>query len=865
MITYLLIYVDCHVMIHSSHNFIMSSSNNNVGRKRAPAKNSRNNQQKEKRRRIEESDRNFGEAFGHVDPATALSPSTSGVIDDDDHFGMVDARNVADDEEELENFDVNDDDTEVGFGLADIFDVEEILELARENRNNEKPIDEIEELKNACVAENSKKAYLSSLTLFILYYYQKEKEMLHATWIKSIDTFTYGIKNEKKKELKAKKIIKKLLLKCDHRCPPIRFEKYNAKLFMKYLLSLQDGKKRRLGIASYRNRRSAVFHLFRMYDYKQDDSFKLELATLFRGLKRRVTIEKQQGDGRIQTGKSPLNFSLYRRLNEYMLLEATTESVFGRAFLCVSWNLICRSANTISIHLHHMEWIDDALAIYFAHMKNDQCGERKRDPRHCYANPLDPVVCPILALSMYFAVFSISGHKQTALFPGDSQYNRFSTYLSYILEKHKDEIRKEFGVSTDDIGVHSIRKGAASYVSSGSTCAPPQVATNIRAGWTMGVIQDTYLRYEAAGDQYVGRVVAGLPICSAKFAVMPPQFGNVCEEDLDKFVSLTFPHFPINLQSSARLFLASLLYHHDHLSKKYLKCTHPINLSSFLLSEKLDTFKKAIVVRYAWEDNACIHVVPVQLDDTSQPNLDTSSHPPLESPTQREGMSIQRATGIPAHVCILADMQRVIQSQQLVLTKIQTVIKEEFKNNLSGSFDQYFNCKKMDDWIQSFESRIIKKIDNVECENNSKQSDKFTSPYGGKLFHWGGSFKRVPNGWKFPMKMTLHNAWKRYFLGDVENEICAIRFITGSDLTGEKHGRKFLSKYKTLIGFMITEAKAKKKFFNNPTVAEVDEMYAYVSGSVTSLSNNLRAEQFVWVTHYKYVQQYLAAKKKQTN
>ena len=52
--------------------------------------------------------------------------------------------------------------------------------------------------------------------------------------------------------------------------------------------------------------------------------------------------------------------------------------------------------------------------------------------------------------------------------------------------------------------------------------APPQVATDTRDGWTMGAIQNTYLRYEAAGDQYVGSVVSGLLIRSAKFGVLPP-------------------------------------------------------------------------------------------------------------------------------------------------------------------------------------------------------------------------------------------------------------------------------------------------------------------------------------------------------
>ena len=51
-----------------------------------------------------------------------------------------------------------------------------------------------------------------------------------------------------------------------------------------------------------------------------------------------------------------------------------------------------------------------------------------------------------------------------------------------------------------DIGLHLLRKGVASFVSSGLICAPPQAAINIQAGWMMGQIQDTYLWYKSAGD-----------------------------------------------------------------------------------------------------------------------------------------------------------------------------------------------------------------------------------------------------------------------------------------------------------------------------------------------------------------------------
>ena len=59
---------------------------------------------------------------------------------------------------------------------------------------------------------------------------------------------------------------------------------------------------------------------------------------------------------------------------------------------------------------------------------------------------------------------------------------------------------KDFGVNVETIVVRSLWKGATSYILSGSTCLTPQVATNIKAEWSMWIIQDTYLRYKAAGD-----------------------------------------------------------------------------------------------------------------------------------------------------------------------------------------------------------------------------------------------------------------------------------------------------------------------------------------------------------------------------
>ena len=92
-----------------------------------------------------------------------------------------------------------------------------------------------------------------------------------------------------------------------------------------------------------------------------------------------------------------------------------------------------------------------------------------------------------------------------------------------MLEKYKDELL-ELGYEPNDIGVHSIRKGAGTYASSGTTAAPSSVSVNNRGGWTLEGVRDVYMLYERAGDQYVGRILSGMNVLSAKFGASAPDF-----------------------------------------------------------------------------------------------------------------------------------------------------------------------------------------------------------------------------------------------------------------------------------------------------------------------------------------------------
>ena len=86
---------------------------------------------------------------------------------------------------------------------------------------------------------------------------------------------------------------------------------------MKYLLSLQNTKiGKRLGLSSYCNCCSALFRLFQIFGKVQSDKFKLRLAEIFRGFKRKFAIELQDGDGIIQTGESPSIIFWFQSMQE---------------------------------------------------------------------------------------------------------------------------------------------------------------------------------------------------------------------------------------------------------------------------------------------------------------------------------------------------------------------------------------------------------------------------------------------------------------------------------------------------------------------------------------------------------------------
>ena len=230
---------------------------------------------------------------------------------------------------------------------------------------------------------------------------------------------------------------------------------------------------------------------------------------------------------------------------------------------------MCRASNAEGVLFAHLVWQEDSLGVYFGHQKNDQDGSKPRDARHVYANPVHPEICPILTLSIYL-ICNPRILEDRAIFPGGSQANHYRDVLSKIFssEEGKQELASR-GLTANDIGTHSNRKGASTFATSGTTAAPSIAAVSLRAGWTMGKVHDTYLRYERAGDQFCGRTVAGLPAMSPDFALLPPFFDAQTEDGkklISDAVKTCFPYLPPHLARVGEFMLASLVYHETFLA-----------------------------------------------------------------------------------------------------------------------------------------------------------------------------------------------------------------------------------------------------------------------------------------------------------
>lgn len=615
---------------------------------------------------------------------------------------------------------------------------------------------------------------------------------------------------------------------------PFDLSRLTAKLVARVILKHMDGNV--LSMSTVGGWTSAVADFFRSYNVPTPAGYKEDVKKFVNGYNR--TNERENN----VVGKDALPFEVLCKMSRALLACAANDAVFAHLFLLLQWNLICRSNNVEKIDLEHLQWREDCLLVYFRKQKNDQDGSRSMDPRSVYANPTKPEVCTVLALGIYLLVFSPVGDDRK-LFVGDSQSARFSKCLSKIL---KGDLRDEIaalGFDPSDFGSQSIRKGGASFVSSGTTDSPAQVSICLRAGWTLPKIEKTYFRQEKAGDQFIGRTVAGLPIYEPEFAVLPPLWDEknaesvlACKQVME--VCFKWDALPVSLQAVCRNAVASVVYHVTWLREK-LPSSHSLFSTRLFSLFSVDELKKHIICGLPTKDGDL------------------------------------RATGVPAHVHLklrLAEIERKQDDMLTCISSFSASLESTLRDGLNDfalsqghmTYDKFEELLQGHVEVLKQQLRLSINTSTLDKEKDAVGVGSVQAHPGHALHMWDGMLHLVPQDFEFP-SVTVRQAFMLWACGSLEKNLPAFRFLTPRDMPSVNM-RKRLSDFCAIMRPLENAAKAATspvwpkdshgKWKASLTAAEASSVFEAVEDVVsipdeTGKGRLRRGSQLLWSSHQK--------------
>ena len=426
-----------------------------------------------------------------------------------------------------------------------------------------------------------------------------------------------------------------------------------------------------------------------------------------------------------------------------------------------------RVGNAVSICKSHLQWSEDALLIFFAHEKTDQTQSKPGDPRHVYANPFQPAICPILSLGIFFLLIDVSVSHSNFVFPGDSQYGRFQKAL---MSRYADE--DFLGHSLDSFGTHSIGKGAATYVSSGSTACPPYTAIANRAGWTMGV-SSLYIQYQSAGDQYVGRTVCGLNSLDPSFAVLPPCFKQDVDPSLIRLIMRTcfsgFNDVSPELRKVLTMTTASVIFHmnwlRDHLP-----------------------------------ENHCLFYTALFVTEFGVPLSDL-----VECHTWKPG-DILKATGIPPHVSITLQTTALTQA----VAALPEVVTRSLQEFVESQPSRPLTVERVGSIVTDACNNLFERLQNVRDHPPQQQQQQQLGGPAPRIrvpmqlyLTPSGKFSRLPPDFRVP-NATLKAAWEFYCCGDDAKDLPPLRSVNGFEM--DRKCCSLFTRYRKLMDAIYRKA-----------------------------------------------------------
>jgi len=496
-----------------------------------------------------------------------------------------------------------------------------------------------------------------------------------------------------------------------------------------------------------------------------------------------------------------------------------------------------------------MTWAGDCIAVKLPRHKGDQAGARSY-PKHCYANPNDPMVCLFLRLGLHIACTYKTADSNHNVFVGATTESKFSKWLHTALTSLGTGVVMLIGFIASLLGTHSFRKGSATYGQSFNG-GPTVVAVFHRAGWSLGNVPNRYLFPTISGDQLLGRVVCGLPWMQEDFAVLPPHFKTDTEISDTEWETLVpgYQNYPDCFKPCIPFLVASVIYHISWCRSK-LPAGDPFFTSRLNRDQELiDRLQPCVITgKFFCEDT---HMVATGIPENLKNALKTEElivsmeKMKLQARQDREELREMLETEVPEK--IVAQLRARLEINGMVsvtasdLQQMQTVMTSQLQQH-----------------TEQLSTMMQQQLSNgASSASNAPQiaplSVARVNPY-----YWGDRYHPVPEGYEFATVSTK-TLWDLWLHGSSSSEapLGPLRYIQPKcDISGNSNNIRFSRAKKVMCSILAYCVDCPNwKTIQDMTNREADEKFEValltLLGDQVADRNTARLFELSYLTIYK--------------
>ena len=291
---------------------------------------------------------------------------------------------------------------------------------------------------------------------------------------------------------------------------------------------------------------------------------------------------------------------------------------------------------------------------------------------------------------------------------------------------------------------------------------PSALQIYLRAGWTVGAVQDRYLFAGEGGDQLTGRALSGLPFNDSTFATLPPHF------DPDKLqlirwsaVLPLYEQLPETFKRTLPFLLAAICYHEQWL-RATLPTGHPLFSSYLFASGDVQNFKPYV--------------------------LTGRGHCPITD---------MSATGIPSHWVLYMDLTDVAKQTQLMKDAILSKCSELPSELVTKMLDHFTINGAIPVTLNDIKSLLNSAVSQLRTEMRDNRPSPNTSSTAAATttaatinpaddprfdwYCWKEKMHMVPEWWR-STNTDVKATWNLWHFGHLADRIRPLRYLLKIDL-----------------------------------------------------------------------------------